>query len=185
MKYRLLIVLACASVFTTKSFAGEITAATGIMALSNSTKQGGQGSEGSTFLSQTELSYHGSWWALGAFFQYDKQGKSEIDTASGPRFEVFWKPFYLDYSYGLQMNRSYQDRAIAEQTGKSSTLGLGVRFKLGAATSEATGSGLKGIFLQFSYKMRTQMISKQDGQDLSEAIVQKDAYPLFGIGAGF
>lgn len=97
--------------------------------------------------------------------------------------EVFWKPFYLDYFYGLQMNRAYQDRAIAEQTGKSSTLGLGVRFNLGAASAE--GSGLKGVFLQFSYKMRSQMINKQDGQDLSEAIVQKDAYPLFGIGAGF
>ncbi len=172
-----------ASLFFGSTAQAEITAATGIMALSNSTKQGGQGSEGSTFLSQTELSYHGSWWALGAFFQYDKQGKAEIDTASGPRLEVFWKPFYFDYAHGLQMNRSFKDRAIAEQTGSSSTLGLGVRFALGAASKE--GSGLKGVFLQFSYKMRTQMIKKQDGKDLDEAIVQKDAYPLFGIGAGF
>lgn len=180
MKFRWLILfLFCIS---SRSYA-DITAATGIMALSNATKQGGQGTEGSTFLSQTDLSYHGSWWALGAFFQYDKQGKAEIDTASGPRLEVFWKPFYFDYAYGLQMNRSYKDRAIAEQTGKSSTLGIGTRFNLSASKSE--GAGLKGVFLQFSYKLRTQTIKKQDGKDLSEAIVQKDAYPLFGIGAGF
>lgn len=161
----------------------EITAATGIMALSNSTRQGGQGSEGSTFLSQTDISYHGAWWAVGAFFQYDKQGKSEIDTASGPRLEVFWKAFYLDYAYGLQMNRSYNDRAVAEQTGSSSTLGLGARFNLTGSTTE--GSGLKGVFLQFSYKIRTQTVKKQDGRDLSEPIIQKDGYPLFGIGVGF
>jgi hypothetical protein len=161
----------------------EITAATGIMALSNSTHQGGQGTEGSTFLSQTDISYHGSWWALGAFFQYDKQGKSEIDTASGPRMEIFWKVFYLDYAYGIQMNRSYNDRAIAEQTGSSSTLGLGTRFNLTGSTTE--GSGLKGVFLQFSYKIRTQTVKKQDSRDLSEPIIQKDGYPLFGIGFGF
>lgn len=164
----------------------DITMATGFMALANSTSQGGQGSEGSTFLSQTDLSYHGSWWALGAFFQYDKQGKAEIDTASGPRFEVFYKPFYLEYAYGMQMNRSFKDRAIAEQTGKSSTIGIGARFKLGASTSNASGgAGLQGLFLQFSYKIRTQTISEQDGHGLDQAIVQKDTYPLFGLGVGF
>jgi len=182
MRIQGLIVLTL-SVFVSKPCFAEITAATGIMALSNSTRQGGQGSEGSTFLSQTDVSYHGAWWAVGAFFQYDKQGKSEIDTASGPRLEVFWKPFYLDYAYGMQMNRSYKDRAIAEQTGKSSTLGLGVRFNLSDTKSE--GAGLRGVFLQFSYKMRTQSVEEQDGKELSEAIVQKDGYPLFGIGAGF
>lgn len=163
----------------------DITMASGVMAMANSTKQGGQGSEGSTFLSQTDLSYHGAWWAVGAFFQYDKQGKSQVDTASGPRFELFYKPFYIEYSYGLQMNRSFTDRAIAEQTGKSSILGLGARFKLSASSGSTSSSGLNGLFLQFSYKIRTQTISKQDGHDLDQAIVQEDTYPLFGIGLGF
>lgn len=174
-------------IFITLVFAStaraDITMATGLMALANSTSQGGQGTEGSTLLSQTDLSYHGSWWAVGAFFQYDKQGKSEIDTASGPRFEAFWKPFYVEYAYGLQMNRSFKDRAIAEQTGKSSTIGVGARFNLGA--SSAGTSGLSGWFLQFSYKIRTQTITKQDGHDLSQPIVQKDTYPLMGLGVGF
>ncbi|RYZ90700.1 MAG: hypothetical protein EOP04_03065 [Proteobacteria bacterium] len=81
------------------------------------------------------------------------------------------------------MNCSYKDRAIAEQTSKSSTLGLGARFNLTNPTTE--GSGLKGIFLQFSYKMRTQVVEKQDDQRLSDSIIQKDGYPLFGIGVGF
>lgn len=168
-------------IMPSRAFA-DITLATGLMAMANSTSQGGQGTEGSTLLSQTDVSYHGAWWAVGAFFQYDKQGKSEIDTASGPRFELFYKPFYFEYAYGLQMNRSFTDRAIAEQTGRSSTIGLGARFNLG---SPAGVSGLQGWFLQFVYKIRTQTVSKQDGRDLDQAIVQKDTYPLFGLGVGF
>ncbi len=172
--------------FTSTHARADIALATGLMGLANSTKQGGQGSEGSTLLTQTDLSYHGSWWALGAFFQYDKQGKSQIDTASGPRLELAYRPFYFEYAYGLQMNRSFKDRAIAEQTGKSSTLGLGARFKIGgAASTTAGGAGLAGLFLQFAFKIRTQTITKQDGRDLSESIIQKDTYPLFGLGVGF
>ncbi len=183
MRYVWFLLVLLLGAMTATTAQADITIASGIMALSNSTHQGGQGAEGSTFLSQTDISYHGAWWALGAFFQYDKQGRSEIDTASGPRLELAWKPFYIDYAYGLQMNRSYTDRAIAEQTGHSSTIGVGARFNLTEAKAE--GAGLKGFFLQFSYKMRTQTIQKQDGKPLDQAIVQKDGYPLFGIGAGF
>lgn len=162
----------------------EISFATGFMALSNSTKQGGQGAEGSTVLTQTDLSYHGSWWGAGLFFQYDRQGESEIDTASGPRIEFFFHPFYFEYAYGVQMNRSFTDRAIAEQEGTSSTLGIGARFGLSGGGSSGA-SPLKGFFLQFSYKSRTQMIKEQDGKKLDEPITQSDTYPLFGLGFGF
>ncbi len=36
-----------------------------VMALTNSTKQGGQGSSNSTILTETELTYHGSFWGVG------------------------------------------------------------------------------------------------------------------------
>lgn len=162
------------------SSGGRYSLATGIMALTNSTKQGGQGTEGSTILTQTDLSYNGSWWSAGAFFQFDKQGENETDTAAGPRIEAHLHPFYLDVGYALMMNRSFNDRAIAEQTGKSLTLGLGARF---SATGGA--SGTSGLFYQFSYKFRTQTVTEQDGEELDEPITQTDGYPLFGIGFGF
>src|SRR6478672_9125813 len=110
-----------------------VSATLGIMALSNSTKQGGQGTEGSTFLSQTNFTWHGSWWGAGLFAQRDSQGKSEVDTAYGPRLELTWNPFYLEYGYAISLNRSFTDRAIAEQEGTASMLTVGTRFGLGAA----------------------------------------------------
>jgi hypothetical protein len=154
--------------------------ATGVMAMTNSTVQGGQGSKGSTLLTQTDFSYHHGWWGWGVFAQYDKQGDSEVDTSAGPRLELTFDPFYIEYGYAAMMNRSFTDRAIAEQTGSGSILGLGARFSLGAATPD-TG----GAFMQFSYKYRMQSIKKQDKAELGEPITQTDGYPLFGIGYGF
>lgn len=152
-----------------------ISVATGVMALTNSTKQGGQGAEGSTILTQTDVTYNGTWWGAGAFFQYDQQGKNEKDTAAGLRLEAHLDPFYAELGYALMMNRSFTDRAIAEQTGKALTLGLGARFE----------SSTPGIFYQFAYKLRTQTITEQDGEPLDEPITQTDGYPLFGIGVHF
>jgi hypothetical protein len=149
--------------------------ATGIMALTNSTSQGGQGSKGSTLLTQTDATYHGGYWGAGLFFQYDKQGDSEVDTATGLRLEGTLDPFYLEYAYAFRMNRSFTDRAIAEQEGKGNTVGIGARFGI--------GTGL--AFMQFSYKYRTQTVTTQDGEDLEQPITQIDGYPLFGIGIGF
>ncbi len=162
-----------------------VSATVGVMAMSNSTKQGGQGTEGSTFLSQTNLTWHGSWWGLGLFAQRDSQGKSEVDTAYGPRLELTWNPFYLEYGYAMRLNRSFTDRAIAEQEGTGSMLAIGTRFGLGAAKSTPGVGGIQGLFLQFTYTLRTQTVKTQDGEKLDEAIVQTDGYPLFGIGYGF
>ncbi|HET9240739.1 MAG TPA: hypothetical protein VFO10_25975 [Oligoflexus sp.] len=162
-----------------------ISATLGVMAMSNSTKQGGQGTEGSTVLSQTNITWHGSWWGLGLFAQRDNQGKSEVDTAYGPRLELTWNPFYLEYGYAMKLNRSFTDRAIAEQEGAGSMLAIGTRFGLGAAKSTPGVGGLQGLFLQFTYTWRTQTVKTQDGEKLGEAIVQTDGYPLFGIGYGF
>ncbi|HYX36932.1 MAG TPA: hypothetical protein VE954_27815 [Oligoflexus sp.] len=162
-----------------------VSATLGVMALSNSTKQGGQGTEGSTVLSQTNLTWHGSWWGLGLFAQRDTQGKSEVDTAYGPRLELTWNPFFFEYGYAMRLNRSFTDRAIAEQEGTASMLTLGTRFGLGAAKVTPGQGGIAGLFLQFTYTMRTQTIKTQDGKTLDEPIVQADGYPLFGIGYGF
>jgi hypothetical protein len=162
-----------------------VSATLGVMAMSNSTKQGGQGTEGSTLLSQTNITWHGSWWGLGLFAQRDNQGKSEVDTAYGPRLELTWNPFYLEYGYALRLNRSFTDRAIAEQEGTASMLAIGTRFGLGSAKTTAGVGGIQGLFLQFTYTWRTQTVKSQDGEKLGEAIVQTDGYPLFGIGYGF
>jgi hypothetical protein len=165
-----------------------ISFATGVMAMTNSTKQGGQGSAGSTFLTDTNFTYHGGWWGAGLFGQYDKQGDSEVDTAAGPRLEIGYDPFYLELAYAYLMNRSFTDRAIAEQTGTGTIIGVGARFALGAGGGGGGGAGATtppGAFMQFTYKYRVQTVTKQDKAPLDEKIVQTDGYPLIGIGYGF
>lgn len=167
----------------------RMSLATGVMGLTNSTKQGGQGSQGSTLLTQTDFTYHGSWWGFGLFYQHDKQGAHETDNAYGPRLELTWNPFYLEYAYAMKLNRSFTDRSIAEQEGTAFQLGLGARFALGASTGGSGGGelqgGVSGPFLQFSYILRTQNVKKQDSEKLGEPVIQTDGYPLFGIGFGF
>lgn len=156
--------------------------ATSLMALSNSTKQGGQGPSGSTLLTQTELHYHFAWWGLGTFFQFDKQGSAETDTALGPKVELHTGPFYFEYGYAFLMQRAFTDRTVAKQNGSAHVFGIGVRFSLGAAGGRGGGGGL---FIQSVYKYRIQTIKEQDGALLSESISQTDGYPLFGIGYKF
>src|SRR5262245_31966625 len=74
---------------------------TGVMALTNSTKQGGNGSQGSTFLTDTNAMWHDGWYSAGLFFQYDKQGASEVDTAAGPRLELMLDPFFIGLEYAV------------------------------------------------------------------------------------
>lgn len=146
-----------------------------VMALTNSTKQGGQGSSGSTILTETELTYHGSFWGVGGYFQYDRQGKPEVDTAAGPKVELYADPFYLEFGYAAFMQRAFNDRSVASQRGKGSQLGVGLR-------SPLPGSS---FFFQFSYKYRTQVVEKQDDQAMDEPLTQVDGYPLFGVGMQF
>jgi hypothetical protein len=144
------------------------------MFMSNSSQQGGQGPSGSTLLTHSDLVYLGPWWGLGTFFQFDKQGDSETDTALGPKIELLHSVFYLEGGWAPLMNRAYTDRTIAKQTGSAFIAGLGVRIHFPSR-----------LFLQFSYKYRAQIVKKQDGVELSERIYQRDGYPLFGLGYRF
>jgi hypothetical protein len=158
------------------AWAGEgFLTSVSVMALTNSTKQGGQGASCSTVLTETELTYHGTFWGVGAYFQYDRQGKPEVDTAAGPKFELYMDPFYVDFGYAVFMQRAFDDRSIANQRGKGHQLGLGLR-------STLPGSSL---FFQFSYKYRTQTVTEQDGEAMDEPLTQVDGYPLFGVGVHF
>ena len=149
--------------------------AAGVMALTNSSKQGGQGSAGSTILTQTDATYHMDWWGAGLYVQYDKQGGNETDFAAGPELELTYDPFYLELGYAVVMKRAFTDRAIAEQTGTGMTVGLGARFPLDGGP----------MFLQFSYNYRQESVTKQDGKALDEQVTQIDGYPLFGLGVSF
>jgi len=153
---------------------------TGLMALSSSTQQGGQGPSGSTFLTHTEYIYNFSRWGLGLFYLMDKQGSAETDTSYGPKIEVRLGSFYLDVGYAIAANRAYTDRSIANETGSGMYYGLGTRFNLGMAK----GPG-GGWYFFANYKSRTYTINKQDGVELSEKITQKDNYPIFGLGYHF
>ncbi len=163
------------------------------MALTNSSEQGGKGPSGSTLLTHHDLVYHGSWWGLGAFSQYDKQGSNQTDFAVGPKMELHWSAFYVEGGWAPYLHRAFTDRSIARQTGNGWVFGGGVRVKLGGGGNASAGysdgsSGTPssgGFFLQFSYKYRIQNINKQDDTKLSEPIKQKDGYPLFGIGYVF
>lgn len=166
-------------------FGGETGLHLGVagMFLINSTQQGGQGPQGSTVLTQTELVYHGKWWGIGGFYLYDLQGSTQTDMAAGPKLELHAGPFYVEFGYAPFMQRAFTDRTIARQTGYALLGGLGVRFNLGQGGG---GSGTyKGFFIQSTYKYRMQVIQKQDGADLSQPIQQVDGYPLIGAGYVF
>jgi hypothetical protein len=164
-----------------QAFAGEgLFVAAGVMALTNSTEQGGQGSAGSTILTETEMTYHGSYWGMGGYFQFDKQGSNQTDTGAGIKGELHADPFYFEFGYTFFMQRAFTDRSIANQRGNGMLLGVGTRFPVGAGSTYQSGT-----FLQFSYKYRTQQINDQDGEKLDEPIKQTDAYPMFGIGYDF
>lgn len=154
------------------------------MALTNSSQQGGAGPSGTTVLTHTDLIYNGKWWAIGAFGQFDKQGASETDLAAGPKMELHWSVFYLEGGWAAIMQRSFTDRSIAKQTGSAWVVGTGVRVALGGSPGGSAAAG-GGFFMQFSYKYRVQFIEKQDSILLSDPIIQRDGYPLFGLGYRF
>lgn len=153
-----------------------------LMALTSSTKQGGQGPSGSTVLSQSEYVYGWPSFGLGFFFMYDMQGSTEKDSAYGPKLEYyFFDTFFLELGYAMAVKRAYTDRTVADQTGTGMHYGFGTRFKLG----QGGGQGGVGWFFQASYKLRTQTLKQQDGIDLTEPITQTDGYPLIGLGFQF
>lgn len=159
---------------------GKFHVAAMAMVLTSSTKQGGQGPEGSTILTHSEVVYTKGWWGAGLYFQFDRHGDSQSDTGVGPKLELIYGPFYLELGYTFSVNRGFTDRSIAEQTGDGFLIGPGVRFALG----QGGGAG-GGMFFQASYKYRTQKLEEQDGVPLSEPIEQTDGYPVFGLGYKF
>ena len=156
------------------------------MVLTSSTKQGGQGPEGSTILTHTDIQYNKSWWAAGIYFQYDKHGDSQTDTGLGPKVELIYGPFYFEIGYTFMVDRAFVDRSIAKQSGNGLLFGPGIRFALGGGAGGGGGGGMGGKwFFQASYKYRSQKLTKQDGVALSENIEQTDGYPVFGLGYKF
>ncbi len=154
----------------------------GVMALSSSTQQGGQGPTGSTLLTHSEYLYNFENWGLGLFYLMDKQGSSETDTSFGPKLEIYFGAFYIDVGYAMTVTRAYTDRSVANETGSGMYYGLGTRFGLGAARGGPAGGGW---YFFANYKFRTYTINKQDGVELGEKIIQKDNYPIFGLGYHF
>lgn len=156
-----------------------LSLSTGLMALTNSTKQGGNGSQGSTLLTESNFMWQDGWYGAGGFFQYDKQGTSEVDTAAGPRLELIYDPFFFAFEYSLMMTRAFTDRAVAQQKGSGFSFEAGARFGVNGGNDNA------GLFLFGAYNYRVQTVSKQDGVALDDKITQIDGYPLFGLGIGF
>ncbi|WP_413288455.1 hypothetical protein [Bdellovibrio sp. HCB337] len=183
-------ILLTVSIFVVSStvFAAGAAKATGskqllsasVMALSSSTKQGGEGPSGSTVLSHSEYVYAWPNFGVGMFFQYDMQGTTEKDSTYGPKVETYLDPFYLELGYAISAKRAYTDRTIADQTGDGIYYGLGARFSLGAGKGPSGG-----WFFQASYKFRTLTIKKQDNIAIDEPIQQTDGYPLIGLGLQF
>ncbi len=173
--------VAASVVFSTRACAAEqaLHLSVGGMFLTNSSEQGGNGAEGSTLLTQADLVYPGlvltgTWFALGGFFQFDKQGANETDLMGGPKIEMSDGPFYLEAGWAPFLQRNFTDRSIASQGGYGWMFGAGVRI----FTSPS-------FFLQFNYKYRIQIIEEQDEVLLSEPIYQRDGYPTMGIGFKF
>ena len=78
--------------------------------LATSTKQAGNGPEGSTIMSQFEFGVHKPFWGYGLVYQYDQHGDFQKDTGFGLKLEVNYKAMYLDLGYLLGVERVYDDR---------------------------------------------------------------------------
>lgn len=180
----LLTMIFAAALAAPGALAGEkgLHVSAGVMTMMNALKQGGQGPEGLTLLTQSEVNYHFDWTGIGGFIQFDKQGASQTDIAFGPKIEFHKSVFYVEAGYALHAQRTYTDRSIAKESGNGWLFGIGTRFMLGGGPAGGGGSSKGGLFLQFSYKYRIINIRRQDGTILSEPITQKDGYPLFGLG---
>lgn len=145
-----------------------------LIPLTTSTKQAGNGPEGSTILSQFEFGVHQPFWGYGIFYQYDQHGDFQKDIGLGLKLEATYKAMYMDVGYILNVQRVYSDRTYEKETGDGYYFGLGGRVELG-----------KKYFFNLSYKYRVHNIKKQDDVTLSDPIIQTDSYPLLGIGVSF
>lgn len=153
--------------------AGGLSLSFSGMYLASETEQGGAGAAGSTLLTETELLYSDTWFNYGAILQFDSQGESQTDLEIAYKLEYEMKPFYVEAAHSFYVKRTYTDRSIAAQTGSGYRFGGGVRVPLAMFPT---------MFMQFSFKYRTQIISKQDDKPLDENISQTDMYPMFGLG---
>lgn len=142
--------------------------------LATSTKQAGNGPEGSTIMSQFEFAVHKPFWGYGLVYQYDQHGDFQKDTGLGLKLEVNYKAMYLDLGYLVAVERVYDDRTYEKETGDGYYVGLGGRVNFG-----------KRYFFNLTYKHRVHKIKKQDDTALSDPIIQTDSYPLLGVGVSF
>lgn len=151
-------------------------ASVGVMALSSSVSQGGTGPSGSSILTRSEFVWAYQYWGIGAMFDYDLHGENEKDSAYGVKLETYLSNVFFEFGYFLSAKRAYTDRAVADETGTGTVLGLGARFPVGKGGRS---------FFHASYKMKTQTLTEQDGIKLSESITQTYGYPVFGFGISF
>lgn len=145
-----------------------------LIPLTTSTKQAGNGPEGSTIMTQFEFAVHQPFWGYGLIYQYDQHGDFQKDTGFGLKLEATYKAVYVDVGYLLDVQRVYDDRTYEKETGDGYYFGLGARVELG-----------KNYFFNLTYKYRVHNIKKQDDTSLSDPIVQTDSYPLLGLGVSF
>lgn len=145
-----------------------------LIPLATSTKQAGNGPEGSTIMTQFEFGVHKPFWGYGIIYQYDQHGDFQKDIGLGLKLEANYKAMYVDVGYLVNVQRVYSDRTYEKETGDGYYFGLGARVELG-----------KRYFFNLTYKYRVHNIKKQDETSLSDPIIQTDSYPLLGIGVSF
>ena len=142
--------------------------------LATSTKQAGNGPEGSSLMTQFDFGVHKPFWGYGLFYQMDQHGDFQKDTGLGLKLEANYKAMYLDLGYLIDVTRVYNDRTYEKETGDGYYVGIGGRINFG-----------KRYFFNLKYTYRVQNIKKQDDAALSDPIVQTDSYPLLGVGVSF
>lgn len=147
----------------------------GLIPLSSSTQQDGNGPKGSTLLTHTEFVVQKpSYWGYGLFYQYDQQGSDQKETGLGLKLEAHYKKIYFDVGYMPMVERVYMGRTYEKETGSGYYAGFGFRTDF-----------YKKYFVHLSYKYRVQTLKKQDDVTLDQEIIQTDSYPLFGLGVSF
>ncbi|MGZ3686821.1 MAG: hypothetical protein ACXVBW_00890 [Bdellovibrionota bacterium] len=154
------------------------------MPLGNSAEQGGAGPGGVTVLSQFEAGVHWRYVGAGVFGQIDRQGSNETDIQVGPKIEARFMILFAEGGFAPLLWRNFTDRSIASQRGFAWHATIGVRFPVKISFLPKLPDS-QGFFMEGCYTFRIMYIMTQDGTNLSDPIIQRDAYPIFGMGYRF
>lgn len=128
---------------------------------------------GETTYNQMSLAYNFVSWfcGLGLTYQSDQLGEVQKNTGIGLKLELNFNGLYLEYGYG-SVSQTFSGRAVKTRSGSQTSKAAGLRVPFVANI----------VFFDGGIRQRTTTLTKQDGADLKESVVESMTMPYVGIG---